>query len=262
MRFAANLTLLFPELEPLDRFRAAAEAGFTHVEFLFPFHYDLDRVERALRDHYLELVLFDTDPGDFAAGDRGLLCDPRGKDRFLQSVKEAIGLAQRLGTTRLNVLAGRIPPGVPAAEARKTVVDNLRRATPLAAAAGVTLLIEALNTVQTPGYFLDGSSEGFEIVDEVGSPALKFQYDVYHLQIMEGNLIETIRRNIARIGHFQISDVPGRHEPGTGEINFPGVFGAIEAAGYDGYVGIEVIPAAGTLEGLDRWLPREFRACR
>lgn len=260
MRFAANLSLMFAEYDVMERFKKAAEAGFTHVEMLFPFHYDLDQIERELRDNGLEMILFDTDAGDFAAGERGYLCDPSRKDRFHQSVKEAIGIAKRLGTTRLNALAGKLPPHVTFADGRRTAVENLRRAAPLAEDAGIMLMSEGLNTIQTPGYFLDTSRLGFAIVDEVNSPAVTFQYDVYHMQMMEGNLIETIQKNVDRIGHIQIADVPGRHEPGTGEINYPNVLEAIDQSGYRGFVALEYVPAGGTEEGLDRWLPRGQRS--
>ncbi|MDQ3054782.1 MAG: TIM barrel protein, partial [Actinomycetota bacterium] len=159
----------------------------------------------------------------------------------------------------LNALAGKIPPSVSFAEARATAVENLKRAAPLAEDAGIVLMSEGLNSVQTPGYFLDTSTLGFEIVDEVNSPAVKFQYDVYHMQIMEGNLIDTIKANVVKIAHIQIADVPGRHEPGTGEINYPNVLKAIEDAGYDGYVAFEYVPLGGTETGLDGWIPREQR---
>jgi hydroxypyruvate isomerase len=262
MKLAANLSLMFAEYDVMDRFRKAAEAGFTHVEMLFPFHYDLDAVERELKDNGLMMILFDTDAGDFAGGDRGYLCDPSQKERFYQSVKDAVAIAPRLGTKLLNALAGKIPSGVSPDQARATVVENLRRAAPLCADAGIVLMSEGLNTVQTPGYFLDTSTLGFGIVDEVGSPAVKFQYDVYHMQIMEGNLIDTIRANVDKIAHIQIADVPGRHEPGTGEINYPNVLKAIDESGYQGYVALEYVPAASTEAGLDAWLPREQRANR
>jgi hydroxypyruvate isomerase len=262
MRYAANLSLMFAEHDVMDRFEAAAEAGFTHVEMLFPFHYDLDRVERELKDKALEMILFDTDAGDFAGGERGYLCDPSQKERFHQSVIDAIEVAKRLGTTRLNALAGKTPPGVSFEQARATVVENLKRAAPLAEQAGMMLMSEGLNSVQTPGYFLDNSKLGFEIVDEVGSAAVTYQYDVYHMQIMEGNLIDTIRNNLAKIGHIQIADNPGRHEPGTGEINYPNVLRAIDESGYDGFVALEYVPADETVAGLDRWLPRAQRAAR
>ncbi|MCC6177693.1 MAG: TIM barrel protein [Chloroflexi bacterium] len=262
MRFAANLSLMFPEVDQLARFKAAAEAGFTHVEMLFPFHFDLDAIERELKSNGQTMILFDTDAGDFAGGERGYLCDPAQKERFHQSVKDALAIAPRLGTTLLNALAGKIPQGVSVDEARKTVVENLKRAAPLCEDAGVTLMSEGLNTVQTPGYFLDTSKLGFAIVDEVGSPAVKFQYDIYHMQIMEGNLIDTIRNNVDKIGHFQVADNPGRHEPGSGEINYANVLKAIDESGYKGYVALEYVPAGETVAGLDAWLPRERRGNR
>lgn len=262
MKLAANLSLLFAEYDVMDRFKKAAEAGFTHVEMLFPFDYDLDAVERALKDNGLTMVLFDTESGDWAGGDRGYTCHPDKKERFYQSVKDAVAIAPRLGTKLLNALSGKIPAGVSFEQARATVVENLKRAAPICEDAGIVLMTEALNTVQTPGFFLDNSKVAFDIVDEVGSPAVKFQYDVYHMQIMEGNLIDTIKANVDKIAHIQIADVPGRHEPGTGEINYPNVLKAIDETGYTGYVALEYMPAAGTETGLDSWLPRAQRANR
>jgi hydroxypyruvate isomerase len=262
MKLAANLSMLFTEVDVMDRFKKAAEAGFTHVEMLFPFHYDLDQIERELKSNGLTMILFDTDAGDFAGGDRGYLCDPSQKERFYQSVKDAVAIAPRLGTTLLNALAGKVPPGVSLEEARATCVENLKRAAPLCEDAGITLMSEGLNSVQTPGYFLDNSKLGFGIVDEVGSPAVKYQYDVYHMQIMEGNLIDTIKANVEKIAHIQIADVPGRHEPGTGEINYPNVLKAIDESGYQGYVALEYVPSGETDAGLDAWLPRERRAVK
>lgn len=255
MRFAANLSMLFQEVDVLDRFRAAAQAGFRSVELLFPWWYDLDGIERELKSRNLEMVLFDTDPGDFAAGERGYLCDPARREQFQQSVVDALQLAHRLGVRRINALAGKVPPGVSKEEARETVVDNLREAAALAEEAGVMLLIEGLNTVQNPGYFLDRSRLGFEIVEEVDSPALLYQYDVYHATIMKEKVVEDLRSPL--IGHVQIADAPGRHEPGTGGIAWPSIFGALKD--YDGVVGLEYEPQAGTVPGLDRWLPRKGR---
>jgi hydroxypyruvate isomerase len=262
MRFAANLTLLFTEWDVMDRFKAAVDAGFTHVEMLFPYDYDLDAVQKALEDNGQTMVLFDTESGDWAGGDRGYTCHPDKQERFYQSVKDAIAIAPRLGTRCINALPGKLPAGVSREAAKATCIENLRRVAPLAEAAGITIVTEALNTVQTPGFFLDTSALGFEIVDAVGSPAVKFQYDIYHMQIMEGNLIDTIRANIDKIGHIQVADNPGRHEPGTGEINYANVFKAIDEAGYQGYVALEYNPAAGTVVGLDEWLPRASRANR
>jgi hydroxypyruvate isomerase len=261
IRYAANLTMLFNEVPFLERFERAALAGFRAVEFLFAHNQDQDGVAMALQRHGLDLVLFDPEGGDFPAGDRGYLCDPGRRDHLIRTVEDAIATARRLRCRRLNVLAGNRPPGVSDAELRRTVVENLKRAAPLAAEAGITLLIEALNTWESPRYFLDGSRLGLEIVQEVGAPNVRFQYDAYHLQRMEGQLIDGLTQNLAWIGHVQIADVPGRHEPGTGEVNYANVLAALERAGYDGYVGLEYRPSSQTEESL-RWLPREARARR
>lgn len=259
VRYSANLTMLFNEVPFLERFERAAAAGFRAVEFLFAHNVDQDGVERELRRHGLELVLFDPDGGDFAAGDRGYLCDPRRRDHLVKTVEDAIATARRFGCRRLNVLAGNRVDGAGEAEMRRTVVENLKRVAPLARAAGVTLLIEALNTWESPRYFLDRSRLGFEIVQEVGEPNVRFQYDCYHMQRMEGQLIETMTKNLSWIGHVQIADVPERHEPGTGEINYPNVLRALERAGYVDYVGLEYRPSGKTEDSLV-WLPREARA--
>jgi hydroxypyruvate isomerase len=256
-RFAANLSLLFTEVPFLERFGRAA-AGFRAVEFLFAHNVDQDGVERELRRHGLELVLFDPEGGDFPAGDRGYLCDPGRRDHLLKTVEEAIVTARRLGCRRLNVLAGNRPAGASEAELRRTVIENLKRSAPLARAAGITLLVEALNTWESPRYYLDHSRLGLEIVRETGEPNVRFQYDCYHMQRMEGQLIETLTRNLEWIGHVQIADVPGRHEPGTGEVNYGNVLQALETAGYDGYVGLEYRPSGKTDESLG-WLPRGAR---
>lgn len=259
IRYAANLTMLFNEVPFLERFERAAAAGFRAVEFLFAHNVDQDAVARALGRHGLELVLFDPEGGDFPAGDRGYLCQPGRRDHLLGTVEDAIATARRLGCRRLNVLAGNRVEGVPDAVMRQTAVDNLRRAAPLARAAGITLLVEALNTWESPRYFLDRSRLGLEIVREVGEPNVRFQYDAYHMQRMEGQLIDGLTKNLEWIGHVQVADVPGRHEPGTGEIDYGNVLGALERAGYDGYVGLEYRPSGSTEDSL-AWLPRATRA--
>jgi hydroxypyruvate isomerase len=261
LRYAANLTMLFNEVPFGARFERAAAAGFRAVEFLFAHNVDQDVVEQELARHKLELVLFDPEGGDFPAGDRGYLCDPARREHLAQTIDDAIATARRFGCRRLNVLAGNRAEGASDAEMRRTVVENLRRAAPRARAAGITLLIEALNTWESPRYFLDRSRLGLDIVREVGEPNVRFQYDCYHMQRMEGQLIETLTKNLEWIGHVQIADVPGRHEPGTGEVNYGNVLGALEAAGYDGYVGLEYRPSAKTEDSL-AWLPREARARR
>ena len=259
LRYSANLTMLFNEVPFLERFERAAAAGFRAVEFLFAHNVDQDGVGRELGRHGLELVLFDPEGGDFAGGDRGYLCDPGRRDHLLKTIEDAIATARRLGCRRLNVLAGNRVDGAGDAEMRRTVVENLKRAAPIARAAGITLLIEALNTWESPRYFLDRSRLGLEIVREVGEPNVRFQYDCYHMQRMEGQLIETMTKNLEWIGHVQIADVPGRHEPGTGEVNYANVLRALETARYDGCVGLEYRPSAKTEDSL-AWLPREARA--
>lgn len=258
IRYAANLTMLFNEVPFLDRFERAAAGGFRAVEFLFAHNVDQDGVERELRRHGLELVLFDPEGGDFPAGDRGYLCDPGRRDHLRKTIEDAIATARRLGCRRLNVLAGNRVDGASDADQRRTVVENLKAAAPLARPAGITLLVEALNTWESPRYFLDRSRLGLEIVREVGESNVRFQYDCYHMQRMEGQLIETMTKNLEWIGHVQIADVPGRHEPGTGEVNYANVLAALDRAGYVGYVGLEYRPSGKTEESL-AWLPREAR---
>jgi len=261
IRYAANLTMLFNEAPFLERFERAAAAGFRAVEFLFAHNVDQDGVARALEAHGLELVLFDPEAGDFPGGDRGYLCDAGRRDHLMRTVKEAIETAGRLGCRRLNVLAGNRVDGLTDAVMRRTVIENLKRAAPVARAAGITLLIEALNTWESPRYFLDRSRLGLEIVEEVSEPNVRFQYDAYHMQRMEGQLIDGLTKNLQWIGHVQIADVPGRHEPGTGEVNYGNVLAALEKAGYEGYVGLEYRPSGKTEDSL-AWLPREARGRR
>jgi hydroxypyruvate isomerase len=259
MKFAANISFMFNEWPPLERFKCAADAGFTHVEFLFPDEHDLDDVARAIKDSGVQMILFDSDRGDFAKGERGYLCHPGQEERFQKGMDEALRTAEKLGAHLINPLAGLVPADVSIDTAKTVAIENLGRVAARAESAGVTLCIEGLNTNDNPGYLVDRSKIGFEIVDAVAHSSVKYLYDAYHMQIMEGNLTATVSSNLDRIGHIQISDVPGRHEPGSGEINYPNLLPAIDAAGYDGFVSLEYRPANGTLEGLD-WLPRERRA--
>jgi hydroxypyruvate isomerase len=261
IRYAANLTMLFNEVPFLERFGRAAAEGFRAVEFLFAHNVDQEAVAGELDRHGLELVLFDPEGGDFAAGDRGYLCDPGQRAHLVKTVEDAIATARRLRCRRLNVLAGNRVPGVPDAVLRRTAVDNLRQVAPLARAAGITLLVEVLNTWESPRYFLDSSRLAFDIVREVGEPNVRFQFDCYHVQRMEGQLIEGLTRHRELVGHVQVADVPGRHEPGTGEVHYPNVLAALERAGYDGFVGLEYRPSGDTAASLG-WLPREARARR
>ena len=249
-KLAANLTMLFGDVEFLERFDAAAAAGFTAVEYLFPYAYDAQVLKSRLGDHGLTQVLHNLPAGNWAAGERGIACHPDRVDEFKTGVGQAIKYATALDCDRVNCLAGILPPSVDAAAARETFVKNLRYAAPLLESAGITLLIEPINTRDIPGFFLSGTEQALDIIDAVGSDNLLLQYDIYHMQIMEGAVAATIARHLPRIGHMQLADVPGRHEPGTGEIDFPSLLAHIDRVGYDGWIGCEYVPAAGTAAGL------------
>jgi hydroxypyruvate isomerase len=249
-QLAANLTMLFGELDFLDRFGAAAAAGFRAVEFLFPYAYEAGLLKARLDAHGLTQVLHNLPAGNWAGGERGIACHPDRVDEFKAGVGQAIKYATALNCDRVNCLAGILPPGVDPAAAGETLVKNLRYAAPLLDAAGITLLIEPINTRDVPGFFLSGTAQAMAILDAVGSDNLQLQYDIYHMAIMEGAVAETIERLLPRIGHMQLADVPGRHEPGTGGIDFPALFSTIDRLGYDGWIGCEYVPAAGTVAGL------------
>jgi hydroxypyruvate isomerase len=255
-RFAANLSVLFTEYPFVERFDRAAAAGFEAVEFLFPYAEDIAAVRAALTRNGLEQVLFNLPPGDFAAGERGIANNPDRQAEFRDGVARALEIAATLDCGRLNCLSGLTLPGVPLHTQWATLADNLRYAAEQAEVAGVRQVVEPLNTFDTPGFILPTTDRALELLDVVGHPNLVIQYDVYHAQRMEGNLTSTIAAQIARFGHVQIADSPARHEPGTGEINFPFVFAALDAAGYDGWVSLEYRPRAGTEASLG-WL-REY----
>lgn len=253
-RFAANLTMLWPELDVYDRFRAAAEAGFRRVEILFVHSLDPARVERALRDHHLELVLFDPAPGDWSAGERGLLSVPGREAEFLATVRDAVASASRFGTRRLNALAG-IASGE---AARKTAVANLRAAVPLVESIGATLLVEAINSIDMPGYFADTVDRAAALVEEAGSPSVRLQLDQYHAGMMGTDPVAALRRYSPLVAHAQIADVPGRHQPGTGGQPISEFLEELDRLSYSGNVGLEYKPLGSMDEAL-AWLPRERR---
>ena len=257
-RFAANLSLLFTELAFLDRFRAAADAGFRGVEFMFPYEFEADDIRARLEANGLELVLFNLPPGNWDAGDRGIAIFPDAIDPFRDSVQRAIRYATALGCGQLHCLAGVAPAGADHRIMRRTYAENLRFAAGLCAEHGLKLLIEPINTRDIPGYFLDTSAKAADIIESVGAANLFMQYDVYHMQIMEGDLAPTIEKHLARIAHIQIADTPGRHEPGTGEINFAFLFDHLDRIGYAGWVGCEYRPRTTTRDSLAwfRDLPR------
>jgi hydroxypyruvate isomerase len=251
-RFAANLTMLFNEVDFLDRFKAAAESGFEAVEYLFPYSYEA-AVLRARLDRYgLTQVLHNLPAGDWAAGERGIACLPDRVAEFEAGVGRAIEYATALGCTRLNCLAGIRPAAVAPGAAHQTFVSNLRHAAPRLAEAGIALLIEPINTRDVPGFFLSGTAQAAEIIGEVGSANLFLQFDMYHMHTMQEDLAATITNSTARIAHMQLADAPGRHEPGTGEIDYPSLFRLIDRVGYTGWIGCEYQPLASTAEGL-RW---------
>jgi hydroxypyruvate isomerase len=258
-RLAANLTLLFGEMDFLARFEAAARAVFRGVEFLFPYAYESMALKECLRAHGLMQVLHNLPAGDWAAGERGIACLPDRVDEFKSGVAQAIEYAHALGCDQVNCLAGILPAGVDPAAARRTFEQNLRWAAARLKAADIALLIEPINTRDIPGFFLNGTQQAIAIIDAVGSDNLWLQYDIYHMQIMEGDVGPTIERLLPRIRHIQLADAPGRHEPGTGAIDFGSLLSRIDAIGYTGWIGCEYVPKAGTVAGLGwtaPYLPR------
>ncbi len=254
-KFAANLTMLFTELPFFERFQAAAEAGFKGVEYLFPYDFPAAVLAAELKKHGLTQVLHNLPAGDWAGGERGIAVLPERVEEFRAGVDRAIEYATALGCKQVNCLAGIVPAGACQNMARQTFVDNLRFAADKLKAAGIRLLIEPINTYDIPGFFLSRTAQALEIIDEVGSDNLFVQYDIYHAQRMEGELGNTIARNLPRFAHIQLADNPGRNEPGTGEINYPWLFAHIDLLGYTGWIGCEYKPAASTREGLG-WMQR------
>jgi hydroxypyruvate isomerase len=250
-QLAANLTMLFGELPFLDRFEAAAKAGFKAVEYLFPYPFEASALRQRLDDHQVLQVLHNLPAGDWAKGERGIACLANRDEEFRAGVGQAIEYATTLRCTRLNCLAGILPSDADPAEARATFIQNLKYAAARLEAAQIRLLIEPINTRDIPGFFLSGTHQALEIMDAVGSDNLFLQYDIYHMQIMEGDVAATIERQLARIGHMQLADVPGRHEPGTGNIPYEPLLKFIDRLGYTGWIGCEYVPKSGTVEGLE-----------
>ena len=246
-KLAANLTLLFPQLDFLDRFAAAARAGFRGVEYQFPYAWPQQAVAERARAAGVEVVLHNLPAGDAAKGDRGIACLPQRVTEFREGVERAIGYAKAAGCARLNCLAGIAPSGAKQFDA---LVENLRYAAARLAAAGMALMLEPINTRTVPGFFLANTRQGLEALDAAGADNAFLQYDIFHMQVMEGDLARTIERLLPRIGHLQLADVPGRHEPGTGEINFGFLLQHIDRIGYGGWIGCEYNPLGDTSEGL------------
>ena len=252
-RFAANLTMLFNELPFLERFKAAADAGFKGVEYLFPYPFAKEELAAQLEQHGLTQVLHNLPAGNWEQGERGIACHPDRVEEFRAGVDRSIEYATALRCRTVNCLVGIAPAGVTEEVLRRTVVDNLAYAAAKLKEAGIRLLIEPINTYDIPGFYLSRTEQALRILDEVGSDNLFVQYDVYHAQRTEGELGATLARHLNRIGHIQVADNPGRNEPGTGEINYGWLFRHIDKIGYDGWIGCEYKPAGDTREGL-RWL--------
>lgn len=250
-RLAANLTMLFTELPFLDRFAAAAAAGFKAVEFVSPYAETPTAIADAARSNDLQVVLFNFPPGDWGAGERGFAADPARVGEFRESIDTALLYARATGCRTLHVMAGKVADGADRSEWRRTLIDNVRLASAAVAADGITIVLEPINTrVDMPTYFYGHSADVLAVIDEAKCDNVKLLFDIYHLQIMEGDVARSIANLSSMIGHIQIADNPGRNEPGTGELNYPWLFSHIAKLGYDGWIGCEYVPANGTLEGL------------
>ncbi|WP_310451307.1 hydroxypyruvate isomerase [Sulfuritalea sp.] len=252
-RFAANLSFLFTERPFFERFAAARAAGFAAVEFHFPYELDRAVLAEVVLTSGLEVVLFNLPAGDWTAGERGIACHPRRIAEFQDGVGLAIEYARLLGCGRLNCLAGIAPDDLAHDKARETLIENLRFAAAVARRADIQLLLEPLNTRDTPGFFVATPLAGLALIEAVGSENLRLQYDIYHAQVMAGDLARTLEEHLPRIGHIQLADNPGRHEPGTGEINFPFLLQHLDRIGYGGWVGCEYKPSGRTEDSLG-WL--------
>jgi hydroxypyruvate isomerase len=242
--------MLFTEAPFLDRFGLAAKAGFEAVEFLFPYAFSAQEIKQRLDANGLKLVLHNLPAGDWDAGERGIACLPDRTDEFRSGVARAIEYATALGVPQLNCLAGKAPIGADDAVLRKTFVANLKFAAAALKKAGLKQLIEPINTYDIPGFYLNRTAQAIGILDEVGADNAFVQYDIYHAQRMEGELAATMQKHLARIGHIQLADNPGRNEPGSGEINYPFLFAHLDRIGYRGWIGCEYKPATTTEAGL------------
>ncbi len=251
-KFSANLTMMFNEVDFLSRFERAAKAGFKGVEYLFPYGWSKEQLADELSKNHLKQVLHNLPAGDWQAGERGIACLPGREGEFQDGVGLALDYAKALKCDRLNCLVGKMVQGKPE-RVRQTLVNNLQFAATALEKENIRLLIEPLNSQDIPGFYLVHTQDALQLFEEVNRANLWLQYDIYHMQIMEGNLTKTILNNLSQIMHLQIADNPGRHEPGTGEINFTNLFRSIDEAGYDGWIGCEYIPAGKTEDGL-QWV--------
>lgn len=249
-KFAANLTMLFTEMPFLERFGAAAGAGFKHVEYLFPYEFSPGQIKEQLQAHRLQTVLFNLPAGNWAAGDRGIATDPHRKDEFRAGVQQALTYAKALGAPRINCLAGKAVAGVSREEHWNTLVDNVRYAADALREANLQLMVEFINHYDIPGFVLNTSAQTLALLEQVGRPNVFMQYDIYHAQREEGNITPALREHLSKIGHIQVADNPGRHQPGTGEINYPYLLAELDRLGYQGFVSLEYVPSPDTAGSL------------
>jgi len=254
-RFAANLSLMFTEVPFLERFGRARDAGFEGVEFLFPYEFPAAEIAARLQDNGLALVLFNGPPGDWAAGERGMAALPGRQAEFRAGIAQALGYATALGCPRLHVMAGLAPAGVPRDTLQASYAVNLAWAAEECAKAGVLPIIEPINHRDIPGYFLNTTDAGAAMIQAIGPGRLGLQFDLYHCQITEGDVVKRVEKHLPLIAHMQVADNPGRNEPGTGEVNWPYVFDRIDALGFGGWIGCEYRPAGETVAGLG-WFQR------
>jgi len=255
LKFAANLSMMFAEAEFLNRFNLASENGFKGVEYLFPYDYDAEQLSDLLKTNNLIQVLYNLPAGNWAQGDRGIACDPNRVDEFKDGITLAVKYATKLQCGLVNCLAGIKPDDVSHELAEKTFVSNLQYAAPILAKIGVNLIIESINTRDISEFYLNNTKHARSIIEKVNHPNLFLQHDIYHMQIMEGDLARTIENNIDFIKHIQLADNPGRHEPGTGEINYDYLLPFINNLNYDGWIGCEYVPETTTDNSL-RWLDK------
>jgi len=250
-KLAANLTMMFSDLPFLDRFDAAAAAGFKAVECLAPYEAPAEAIRERLDRTGLKLVLFNFGIGDWGAGDRGVSANPDRVDEFRASLAKGLEYARATGCKQLHIMAGKFPEGGDRDAWTRTFVANIQDAADAVAGDGIDIMLEPINTkVDIPGYFYDTTKVAVELQDAAGRPNVKLQYDIYHMQIMEGDLARSLERLMPRIGHVQLADNPGRNEPGSGEINYPWLLSRLDALGYEGWIGCEYRPLGDTMAGL------------
>lgn len=249
-KFSANLSMLFNEVPFLERFDAASKAGFTGVEFMFPYAFDMDQIAEKLKSNHLEMVLFNLPAGDWEGGDRGIAANPNRMSEFQEGVGKAVEAGKKLGVRQINCLGGLAPEGISEDRIYQTFVDNLKFAGRELKKAGIRLLVEPVNNLDVPGAYLVHTQKAIDMIKATDSDNIFLQHDIYHMQRMEGELANTIKTHIAMIRHMQLADNPGRNEPGTGEINYRYLFRFIDELGYDGWIGCEYRPKTTTLEGL------------